>query len=61
MWVVNFYVVILWMQPRLVGEAYVLQLMPAWVAMMTHVIYGLTIGVLQPLGRFSPYRPAEAA
>jgi hypothetical protein len=58
MWIVNFYLVLSWLQPRLVGEAYVLQLMPAWVAALTHVIYGLTLGLLQPLGRFVPYRPA---
>ena len=60
MWVVNFYVVIAWLQPRLFGEAYVLELMPVWVAALTHVIYGLTLGLLQPLGRFVPYRPASA-
>jgi hypothetical protein len=58
MWVVNFYVVIAWLQPRLFGEAYVLELMPVWVAVLTHLIYGLTLGLLQPLGRFVPYRPA---
>jgi cytochrome c oxidase cbb3-type subunit 2 len=35
--------------------------MPAWVAALTHVVYGLTLGVLQPLGRFVAYRPATAA
>jgi hypothetical protein len=60
MWVVNFYGVIIWLQPRLVGEAYVLQLMPAWVAALTHVVYGLVLGILQPLGRFVPYRPVMA-
>jgi hypothetical protein len=60
MWVVNFYVVIAWLQPRLFGEAYVLELMPVWIAALTHVIYGLTLGLLQPLGRFVPYRPAVA-
>ena len=30
--------------------------MPAWVAALTHVVYGLTLGLLQPLGRFVPYR-----
>jgi hypothetical protein len=60
MWVVNFYVVIAWLQPRLFGQAYVLQLMPVWVAALTHLIYGLTLGLLQPLGRFVPYRPALA-
>jgi hypothetical protein len=42
----------------LVGRAYVMQLMPVWIAALTHLIYGLTLGVLQPLGRFVPYRPA---
>jgi hypothetical protein len=60
MWVVNFYVVIAWLQPRIFGEAYVLELMPVWIAALTHVIYGLTLGLLQPLGRFVPYRPAIA-
>jgi hypothetical protein len=60
MWVVNFYVVIAWMQPRLVGQAYILELMPVWIAALTHVIYGVTLGLLQPLGRFVPYRPVEA-
>lgn len=60
MWIVNFYFVIAWLQPRLVGQAYVLELMPAWIAALTHLIYGLTIGALQPLGRFVPYRPAVA-
>lgn len=61
MWFVNFFVVIAWVQPRLFGEAYVLQLMPAWVAILTHVLYGVTLGALQPLGRFEPYRPGVNA
>jgi hypothetical protein len=58
MWVVNFYVVLSWLQPMLVGQAFVLELMPAWVSALTHLIYGLTLGLLVPLGRFVPYRPA---
>ncbi len=61
MWIVNFYCILVWLQPRLVGEPYVLELMPAWVAALTHVIYGVTLGVCQPLGRFVPYRPAVAS
>ncbi len=57
MWIVNFYFVLSWLQPRLVGEAWVLRLMPAWIGAATHLIYGLTLGVLQPLGRFVPYQP----
>ena len=59
MWIVNFYFILSWLQPRLVGEAYVLELMPAWIAALTHVIYGVTLGLLQPLGRFVPYRPVS--
>jgi hypothetical protein len=58
MWVVNFYVVLSWLQPMLVGQAFVLELMPIWVSALTHLIYGLTLGLLEPLGRFVPYRPA---
>lgn len=61
MWIVNFYVVILWLQTSVFGQPYVLELMPAWVAALTHVVYGLTLGLLQPLGRFVPYQPVEAA
>ena len=61
MWVVNFFFVMSWLQPMLVGDAYVLDLMPMWVAALTHVIYGVTLGFLQPLARFVPYRPALEA
>lgn len=61
MWIVNFYGVLVWLQPRLVGHAFVLELMPVWVAALTHVLFGVTLGALQPLGRFTPYRPAVVA
>jgi len=61
MWVVNFHLVLAWLQPQLTGEAFVLSLMPTWVAVGTHVVYGLTLGILQPIGRFVAYRPAAVA
>jgi hypothetical protein len=64
MWIVNFYFILTWLQPRLQPglspDATVLHLMPVWVAAATHIVYGLTLGVLQPLGRFVPYRPVTA-
>jgi hypothetical protein len=60
MWIVNFYMVLRWLEPALVGQAYVLELMPFWVAALTHIVYGVTLGFLQPLGRFSPYKTVEA-
>jgi hypothetical protein len=44
-----------------VGQPYVLELMPMWIAALTHLIYGLTLGILQPLGRFVPFRTPAAA
>jgi hypothetical protein len=38
----------------------VLEMMPPAVAALTHLVYGLTLGALQPLGRFVAYRPADA-
>jgi cytochrome c oxidase cbb3-type subunit 2 len=61
MWVVNHQVVIAWLQPALVGRPFVLEMMPPWVAIGTHLSYGLTLGVLQPFGRFVPYRPPAGA
>lgn len=57
LWVVTFYGVIAWLQPMLVGQAYILQMMPVWVALLTHVVYGMTLGLLQPMGRFVPDNP----
>jgi hypothetical protein len=57
LWLVSFYGVISWLQPLLVGQAFVLQMMPFWVALLTHIVYGLTLGLLQPMGRFVPYSP----
>jgi hypothetical protein len=61
LWLINFYVVIQWLQMALYGQTYVLELMPAWVAAFTHLVYGVTLGLAQPLGRFVPYRPAVAS
>jgi hypothetical protein len=30
MWIANFYLILWWLQPLLVGDMYVLKLMPAW-------------------------------
>lgn len=60
LWLVTFYGIISWTQPMFYGQAYVLNEMPFWVALLTHLVYGLTLGLLQPLGKFVPYRPVSA-
>lgn len=60
LWLVTFYGIISWTQPMFYGQAYVLNEMPFWVALLTHLVYGLTLGLLQPLGKFVPYRPVSS-
>ena len=49
LWIISFYGIISWLQPLLVGKAYILEMMPLSVAASTHLVYGLTLGVLQPI------------
>ncbi|MFQ5706337.1 MAG: hypothetical protein ACE5HO_02755 [bacterium] len=58
LWITNFYLVLSWLQPMAVGAALILKMMPIWVAALTHLVYGLTLGILQPIGKFIAYQPA---
>lgn len=59
-WLINFYAILSWLQPELFGGNWIVDLIPPWVAALTHVVFGLTIAFLYPLGQFVPYqRPTE--
>jgi hypothetical protein len=49
LWLINFYLLLSWMQPLLFGGQWILQLIPWWVAALTHCIFGVTIAALYPL------------
>jgi hypothetical protein len=51
LWVVNFYAILSWMQPLLLGGRWILQLIPWWVAAATHLVFGWTMAFVYPLGR----------
>ena len=59
-WVVNFYGILSWLQPLLFGGRWIVEQVPWWVAAMTHLVFGWTLVLVQPLGVFIPYRQAEA-
>jgi hypothetical protein len=48
-WLANFYGIISWLQPWLFGGRWILELIPWWVAMLTHLAYGWTIALVYPL------------
>jgi hypothetical protein len=54
-WVVNFYGILSWLQPLLFGGNWIVANIPWWVAALTHLVFGWTMLLVQPLGTFVPY------
>lgn len=57
-WIVNFYLILSWLQPLLFGGDWIVdnQHLPWWVALATHLVFGWTMAVVYPLGTYQPYR-----
>jgi hypothetical protein len=55
-WLFNFYGVLSWLQPLLFGGDWIVGMIPWWVAALTHLVFGWTMLLVQPLGVFVPYR-----
>lgn len=58
-WAVNYYGVLLWLQPLLFGGSWIVDLIPSWVAVLTHLVFGLTMALLYPLGQYHPLSPRK--
>ncbi len=56
-WVVNFYFILSWLQPQLFGGNWIVERIPWYVGALTHLVFGWTMALLQPLGRYVPYSP----
>jgi len=56
LWGVNFYGLLSWLEPLLFGGRWIVQLIPWWVAALTHLVFGWTVLLLQPWSNFLPYR-----
>jgi hypothetical protein len=48
-WAISFYVVLTWLQPLLFGGRWIIDLIPWWVAAVTHLVFGWTIALLYGL------------
>jgi len=55
-WVLNFYGILIWLQPLLLGGNWIVKEIPWWIGMATHLVFGWTMLIIQPLGSFEPYR-----
>ena len=61
-WLVNFYLILWWLQPVLFGGNWITDgdYLPWWVALSTHLVFGWVMAVMAPLGAFEFYRrPTE--
>lgn len=59
-WLINFYAVLAWLQPAVLPdmspENLIVNRVPPWVAAMTHLVFGWTMVLVYPLGRYVPYQ-----
>lgn len=57
-WGVNFWGILSWLQPALLGGRWITDgtLLPGWVALVTHLVFGWTLALLYPWARFQPYQ-----
>jgi len=54
-WLVNFYGILWWLQPLLFGGDWIVTEVPAWVAALTHLVFGWTMVLVYPFGIYVPY------
>ena len=60
-WLVNFYGVLSWLQPLLIGGNWIVQKIPLYVAVSTHLVFGWTMLLVDQWGRFVPRREGATA
>ena len=53
-WVVNFYLILSWLQPLLLGGRWIVEEIPFWVAAATHLAFAWTIWIGEAWGRVEP-------
>ena len=52
LWVVNYYLVLSWLQPLLLGDNWIVRMVPVWVAVATHLAFAWTMLIGEVWGRF---------
>jgi len=56
-WVINYYAILSWAQPLMIGGSWILEQIPIWVAVCTHLVFGWTLLLVDQWGRFTPPAP----
>jgi hypothetical protein len=53
-WIINFYAVLSWLQPALIGGNWIVERIPLPVAAATHLVFAWTMLLVEQWGRFEP-------
>lgn len=62
LWIINFYLLLSWIQPALIGGRWIVEMIPPWVAAMTHLAFTWTMLLVDRWGAFEIHRqPALSA
>ncbi len=61
LWIVNFYLLLSWLQPLLLGGNWIVSLVPAWVGALTHLAFAWSLWAMEILGGFRADRDTRAA
>ena len=60
LWIVNFYLILSWLQPLLLGDNWIVRMVPVWVAVLTHLAFAWTMLAVEFWGRFEGPRSDTA-
>lgn len=60
-WIINYYGVLSWLQPLLIGGRWIVDQVPIIVAVLTHLVFGWTVMLFGQWGRFVPPEGVAAA
>jgi len=52
LWVVNFYLILSWLQPMMLGGNWIVRMVPMWVGALTHLAFAWTMLVGEFWGKF---------
>lgn len=53
-WVFNYYGVLAWLQPALIGGNWIVEQIPILIAILTHLVFGWTLLLVDQWGQFVP-------
>lgn len=61
LWIINFYLILSWLQPLMLGGSWILTELPFWVAALTHLVFAWTMLAGEAWGGFERQKHRDMA